>query len=257
MNLVVSLHDVHPSSLATVAQQRAKLRAWGVRRVSLLVVPRWHANEMFDRDERFIKTISQWQAEGDEIVLHGWTHSCIGLPERAGDWFWTRLYTSREAEFLLADAHETETRLIAGRELFEQFGWSPVGFIAPAWLMADHTQTILSKLGFAYTVTRKLLIPLGHATTPRASTSLCYSTRSAWRRMVSRGWNPFLLRSLKHSSLLRISLHPGDFVYPAVWNQISRLTRGALAAGRTAVTYRDCVPLPNQRPPQATNPASA
>lgn len=244
MKLVVSLHDVHPSSLATVARQRQELRALGVRRVSLLVVPHWHRRESVGSDEKFIRTLSQWRDEGDEIVLHGWTHSSEGLQERASDWFWTRLYTSREAEFHLASPEETRVRLITGRELFEKLGWPCVGFIAPAWLMAPYTVEVLRELGFAYTVTRQLVISLGSSARPIASTSLCYSTRSGWRRAASRVWNPSLARTLRQTPLLRISLHPGDIAYPHVWYQICRLTELALKAGRTAQNYRDCVSVP-------------
>lgn len=241
MKLVVSLHDVHPGSLAAVAKQRADLRSWGVRRVSLLVVPHWHGRESIEADSEFAQTISRWQDEGDEVVLHGWTHSCAGLRERTSDWFWTRLYTSYEAEFFLANPEETRVRLTTGRELFERLGWHAVGFIAPAWLVAPHGIPILRELGFAYTVTRKAVIPLGHAAAPLISSSLCYSTRALWRRAASRVWNPWLARSLRPRPLLRISLHPGDVAYPKIWDQIGRLTTAATRSGRIAVTYRDCV----------------
>jgi len=240
MKLVVSLHDVHPSSLAAVAQQRAELRARGVRRFSLLVVPRWHGRESVESDAQFVKAITGWQEEGDEVILHGWTHSCTGMKERAGDWFWTRLYTSREAEFHLANPYETRIRITTGRDLFDRLNWRTVGFVAPAWLMAPHTVPILQELGFAYTVTRQHVIPLAATAQPITSTSLCYSTRSPWRRTASRLWNPSLARQLRQAPLLRISLHPGDVMYPTVWHQVCRLTEHALQAGRVAQTYRDC-----------------
>ena len=87
MNLIVSLHDVHPGSLDAVARQRADLRQLGVRKLSLLVVPHWHAEESIESGSDFVRTISQWQEEGDEVVLHGWTHSSVGLHTRAQDWF--------------------------------------------------------------------------------------------------------------------------------------------------------------------------
>lgn len=240
MNLIVSLHDVHPSSLAAVAQQRADLCARGVRRFSLLVVPRWHGSESVEADTAFVRTISQWQEEGDEVLLHGWKHSCLGMPESLTDWFWTRLYTAQEAEFHLADVSETRMRITTGRDVFDRLKWNATGFVAPAWRMAPHTMPILRELGFAYTVTRQLVIPLVAGTQPIASTTLSYSTRSGWRRIASRVWNFGLAHHLRHAPLLRISLHPGDIAYPVVWHQICRTTERALRAGRTAQTYRDC-----------------
>lgn len=241
MKLVVSLHDVHPTSLAAVAKQRADLRALGVRKTSLLVVPDWHGGERIQADTDFARTITQWQEEGDEVVLHGYTHSCAGLKESASDWFWTRFYTSHEAEFRVLDPAQTRERLVEGRKLFDSLSWSTVGFIAPAWLLAAHTKPILRELGFAYTVTRKSIDALSDGAPALFSTSLCYSTRSGWRRSASRVWNPSLARSLRRESVLRVSLHPGDVAYPAVWSQILRLVGDALKAGRIANSYRDIV----------------
>lgn len=239
MNLVVSLHDVHPSSLEAVAQQRKELRALGVRRLSLLAVPDWHGQERLAAGSAFVRTLSEWAADGDEIVLHGWSHTCAGLKEKKRDLFWTRFYTANEAEFRIASREEARSRLLAGRQLFDQFDWKPVGFIAPAWLIAGYTLDVLRELGFAYTTTRKAIIPLGAAAEPVLSTTLCYSTRSSWRRGASLLWNPSLAQSLERHPLLRLSLHPGDIAYPAVWKQIRRLVSEAIAGGRIAQTYRD------------------
>lgn len=239
MKLIVSLHDVHPGSLDAVARQRADLRAAGVRRLSLLIVPLWHHREPIEQDPRFVETISQWVAEGDEAVLHGWTHSCAGLTERPRDWFWTRVYTQAEAEFRIAGVQEARIRIATGRALFERLGWPVVGFIAPAWLLAPQTCDVLRDLGFAYTTTRTGILPLQHRAAPIGSTSLCYSTRSGWRRVCSLLWNPPLARRQRRRPFLRISLHPGDVAHPAVWRQILRETRRGLQAGRLAVSYRD------------------
>ena len=243
MNLIVSLHDVHPSSLDAVARQRADLRGLGVRKLSLLVVPHWHGGESIESGSTFARTISQWQEEGDEVVLHGWTHSSIGLQERTRDWFWTKLYTNSEAEFRLLTPEETRIRLTTGRELFDALGWPCVGFIAPAWLLAPHSISILKELGFAYTVSRKEIIPLADSAPAILATSLCYSTRSGWRRGASRLWNPSLAKTLRHQGLMRVSLHPGDVAYPKVWSQILRLTSAALKQGRHAHSYRDFVAM--------------
>lgn len=238
--MVVSLHDVHPSSLVLVERQRADLRRLGVSRLNLLVVPRWHGAEPVESAPEFVSTISRWRDEGDEITLHGWTHSIEGLKEKPRHLFWTRFYTNREAEFLVASAEETRSRIATGRALLESFGWSPVGFIAPAWLLAPHTIDVLRTLGFAYTNTRTALIPLRTGTRPLQSSSLCYSARSAWRRLGSQIWNPLLARSLRHRSLLRVSIHPSDILYSGTWLQILRLTRQAIDAGRVPRTYAQC-----------------
>jgi len=241
MKLVVSLHDVHPGSFELVKRQRDELRAAGIRRLSLLVVPNWHRREPVEDHVGFIQALSAWRDEGDEIVLHGWTHSCGGLKESPRNWFWTRLYTAGEAEFMLAGPDECRMRLATGRALFERLGWPIVGFIAPAWLMAPHTEAILQELGFAYTVTRTEIRPLGFSAGAIDSPSLCYSTRARWRRVASRVWNPYLERSLRRRPVMRLSIHPGDIVYPRIWRQVMRLAKRGVNAGRLPATYRECV----------------
>jgi len=68
------------------------------------------------------------------------------------------------------------------------------------------------------------------------SQSLVYSPRSAWRRVVSLGWNATLFRRLAANPLLRLGVHPPDANFPSLWRQIERLTRRALKT-RTPQTY--------------------
>ena len=74
-----------------------------------------------------------------------------------------------------------------------------------------------------------------------ASQSLCWSTRSGWRRAVSLAWNRGLFRRLLGNGLLRVSLHPDDLAYVAIRKQIERIVKTALDAGYQPVTYADHV----------------
>lgn len=241
MRLIVSLHDVHPSSLTTITRQRDELRALGVTRCSLLVVPHWHGGEQIEFDSAFLETLNRWRAEGDEIVLHGWRHDCVDQEEKWHDLFWTRAYTSREAEFIGVSAIEAHDRIVAGRRIWEKAGWTAEGFIAPAWLMNRVVVEVLRLSGFAYTVTRTSIVPLANGAKPLVSPSLCYSTRTAWRRRASLVWNARLARRVRHNPLQRISIHPRDADYPEIWRQIIQLTGEALDQGRQPVTYAEVV----------------
>ena len=138
-SLIVSLHDAHPGSRAAIEEQLGFLAgSWRdahehPRRAGV------SSRGFRGRGQTFCEAVSAWQAAGHEIVLHGYFHDRRASPrETLGTLFWTRLYTSREAEFLDLPVDEARVRLRRGRELFAAQGWNVRGFIAPAWLMAPH-----------------------------------------------------------------------------------------------------------------------
>jgi uncharacterized protein len=70
--------------------------------------------------------------------------------------------------------------------------------------------------------------------------SVVYSVRSNWRRQVSLVWNAALVQFSKNDPLLRLSVHPPDYTYPAIWRQIVDLI-SSMDGERTATTYRDWI----------------
>jgi predicted deacetylase len=185
-SLIVSLHDAHPGSRAQIEEQVALLAAYGITRSSILVVPEFHHGPAADADAAFVESVNKWQADGHEIVLHGYFHDRKESPrENLRTLFWTRLYTSQEAEFLDLPINIARERLEMGRALFEKQGWRTTGFIAPAWLMADGLTDLLAEMGFAYTNRVGEIMAFGkNGTCHIPSQSLCYSTRAAWRRFA-------------------------------------------------------------------------
>jgi len=237
--LVVSLHDVHPGSRERIATQRKALSAWGVPRRSLLVVPEFHHGPPAD-EPGHATWLRECRDQGDEIVLHGYFHDRKGQGESLRNLFWTRFYTNREAEFLDLPPNEARARIERGHNRLVAAGLAPSGFIAPAWLMAPGLPALLAEMGFGYTNTLGTFLDLARNRTI-ATQSLCWSTRSAWRRTVSLGWNRLLFRRLRGKSLLRVSLHPDDLAYVAIRKQIERIVKTALDAGYEPITYADHV----------------
>src|SRR5690349_10073256 len=91
--LIVSLHDAHPGSYAQIAEQVAFLAGYGITRSSILVVPEFHHRGSLLQDKGFCETVSGWQDQGHEIVLHGYYHDRQeSPPEKLSNVFWTRLY---------------------------------------------------------------------------------------------------------------------------------------------------------------------
>lgn len=242
-SFIVSLHDAHPGSQAQIAEQIAFLAERGVTRSSILVVPEFHHRESLLIDKGFCNAVTDWQAKGHEIVLHGYFHDRLESPrDTLSTVFWTRLYTNREAEFLDLPRETARQRLERGRTLFEAQGWRSTGFVAPAWLMADGLTNLLAEMGFSYTTRLGEIIPLlpGVNRVIR-SQSLCYSARAGWRRFASGVWNKHLYGRLRETSLIRLSLHPRDLEFPLLRRQIDQIVRASLKRGFQPTTYGDYV----------------
>ncbi len=242
-SLIVSLHDAHPGSHAQIAEQIAFLAERGVTRSSILVVPEFHHRGSLTRDGSFCDAVSGWQGLGHEVVLHGYFHDRLeSPPENLSTLFWTRLYTNREAEFLDLSPTEARLRLERGRSLFESLGWHSMGFVAPAWLMAEGLTNLLAEMGFAYTTRVGEIIPLLPGLNRlKTSQSLCYSTRAGWRRFASAFWNKNLFGRLRGTDLIRLSLHPRDLEFPLIRRQIDQIVRASLKRGFQPTTYGDYV----------------
>jgi uncharacterized protein len=242
-SLIVSLHDAHPGSQAQIAEQVAFLAAYGIKCSSILVVPHFHHGVSTMRDLSFCTSVSSWQTQGHEIVLHGYYHDRQDSPpESLSTLFWTRLYTNREAEFLDLSLDAARLRLERGRALFEMCGWKGTGFVAPAWLMAEGLTNLLAEMNFSYTTRVGEIIPLRPGLNRlKSSQSLCYSTRAGWRRFASAFWNKYLYDKLRESDLVRLSLHPRDLEFPLMRRQIDQILRASLKRGFQPTTYGDYV----------------
>jgi predicted deacetylase len=242
-SLIVSLHDAHPGSHAAIAEQIAFLAGYGIARSSILVVPEFHHGGSVTESGAFCDDVSRWQDAGHELVLHGYYHDRRDSPpERLSQLFWTRLYTSREAEFLDLPLDTAKTRLEAGRALFASLGWRTTGFVAPAWLMAEGLTNLLAEIGFRFTTRLREVVPLLPGVNRLiASQSLCYSTRSGWRRTASGIWNKRLFGKLRETELIRLSLHPRDLEFPLIRRQVDQILRASLKRGFQATTYGEYV----------------
>ena len=241
-SLIVSLHDAHPGSQAQIAEQIALLARYGITRSSILVVPEFHHRGSLLQDKGFCAAVSDWQAQGHEIVLHGYYHDRReSPPEKLSTLFWTRLYTNREAEFLDLPPATARSRIERGRALFESLGWKLRGFVAPAWLMAEGLTGLLAELRFSYTTSVDEIISLLPGAKAKPARSLCYSTRAAWRRFASGVWNKHLYGRLSETDLVRLSLHPRDLEFPLLRRQIDQIVRASLKRGFQPTTYGDYV----------------
>jgi predicted deacetylase len=238
--VVVSLHDVAPSTRQIANAIISELADRGVRVCSLLVVPDYHHEGLFTNDPQFVSWLRGLEADGHEIVIHGYFHERPrGTKETVRDQFLTRFYTQDEGEFYDLSYDEALHRIVAARDEFRAHGLKPRGFVAPAWLLNDEAERAARDAQMEYTTRLRTVCDLRSGNVFPART-LVYGVRNGWRRRVSRAWNATLFRFLKGASLLRISIHPPDYSHPAIWKQITHLIEGS-SRSRTATTYQEWI----------------
>ncbi len=238
--LIVSLHDVHPGSAEQIQRQRHDLKQAGIKALSHLVVPEFHHRQSTFHSASLCQWLGDQQSMGDELILHGYYHDRIGQTEALRDLFWTRFYTNQEAEFYSLSERESRKRWNDGLEQFKGQGWRSPGFIAPAWLLDSGLVKALQEEGFDYSVVYQGVLDLKRGSDARLHRipTLCWSSRSWWRRQVSLVWNGFCFQTFLSKGIdFRVSLHPLDVDYPLIWGQIMTMIRRAVRFGYQPVTY--------------------
>ena len=227
----VVLHDVAPARWAGCVRVLTQLEqlaqeAGVALPLTLLVVPRMHGQQHMPA--AFLRWLKRLSRGGHELALHGLTHrdeapAATGLAEHA----MRRWYTAGEGEFASLDRSSAEARLAAGRAWAAGHGLPMQGFVAPAWLLSEPAWEAVQAAGFDYTCTLTRVVALPGRERLEAR-SMVFSTRSAWRRVVSVLWNGCLARHQRNAPLLRFELHPGDADDAAVRRCWSRVLAQAL-----------------------------
>ena len=235
-SLVVSIHDIAPSTRETAEQIVSDLSRRGVTHCSLLVIPNYHHGGTMLAGRALGIWLREVEGRGHEIVIHGYFHD---RPRRANESsrekFMTRFYTDDEGEFYDLSYDDALQRIKQAREEFVSLGLAPRGFIAPAWLLSSDGERAAKDAGIEYTTRLGSVRDLIRGETFRAR-SIVYSVRNQWRRTASLAWNAALFLVAKQRPLLRLSIHPPDYTHREIWNQILRFI-DEVTAGRTITTY--------------------
>jgi predicted deacetylase len=238
--LVVSIHDVAPSTQPIVDKIISELAHKGVRHCSLLVVPDYHHQGASMKDRQFVSWLRNLEAAGNEIVIHGYFHE---RPARSRESFLEKLvtqsYTQGEGEFYDLGYDEAFRRIKTARDEFLAGGLKPRGFVAPAWLLSSEGERAARDAEMEYTTRLRTVRDLRSGEIFSAR-SLVYSVRNTWRRAVSLVWNAALARILESKPLVRLSIHPPDLSHPTIWRQIVDLINETVPI-RTPTTYQDWI----------------
>lgn len=217
--LVIALHDVAPSTLAETRRWRALVAEVTDGPVSLLVVPRYRGRESW-RSGRARGWVRSRHRDGDELVLHGYSHL-----DREG----------RDGRELFGRTGAAISALIEDGLLeMELSGLDTEGFIAPSYLHPDEAHESCRSAGLGWWATRSFLHSrIGTRGLP--SLGLGASTRS--RRVLS----PLVARSaarlVASVPVVRLDLHPADLRHPRMERAGRDLLTRLLAQGRSPITH--------------------
>jgi uncharacterized protein len=213
--LCIALHDVAPATWPACAGLLAMLDEIGAAPVTLLVVPDFHGLGRIDRDAGFVASIEQRIRRGDEIALHGYTHrDDASSPTNPRQWFRRRVLTAGEGEFSALDYADARQRIRRGMDVMSRLNWNIDGFVPPAWLASAGTVKALAETQLRYTSTHTALLDLRGR--PMYAPCITASSRSSWRRALSRLWMRATATATRHVPLIRVGLHPEDALHPTM-----------------------------------------
>ena len=235
--LCVSIHDVAPATWPDCLRLVQAIRAVADIPLTWLVVPHYHFRP--ERSAQMEACLDAALGRGDELCLHGYSHLDTeaqrgGLRAR----FLRTVYTRREGEFAALDEAEARRRLDLGLAWFAARGWTPDGFVPPAWLLGEGAWRALRGTDLQYTTTFSHFhcLKSGQAT---LSPSMVYAARNRSGRLLSPRVADATAALLARKPLVRFSLHPPDARYPDLVRHIQGVLERLLAT-RTAVTKREC-----------------
>jgi predicted deacetylase len=161
--LVVSIHDVAPSTRANVEKILGELARHRVQSCSLLRRSRLPSVGPFaGADPGFRFWLHELAANEHEIVIHGFFHQrARRRDENARAKIVTRIYTADEGEFFDLGYGEALRLIRKAQEDFKTHDFHPTGFIAPAWLLGAEAERAVIGAGMSYTTTLRTVRDFG------------------------------------------------------------------------------------------------
>lgn len=201
--MLIAYHDLSIWNWPLVECELRLLRSWGVSSCALGVIP---AMEDFSasQQEVFRQRLQQWQADGYEMLLHGWKHRMA----EGGSWVrrWVGRITQQEAEFAGVSTVEARELMAGAVEAWSLLGLPfPQVFIPPTWWISRKVPEVVFQQNLQMLETRYRLI----SHTGRSVGSV------PWSRAGIPPWlqscNTLAFDLLRHwPGVPRLVFHPGD-----------------------------------------------
>lgn len=247
-HLCVSLHDVAPATWRSCQRVLAAVREVADIPMTLLVVPAYRG-QCSALAPGFERAMSEQLEQGHELALHGYFHRDLGAPCSAVDWLRRRIYTAGEGEFCALSRDEASERLLLGQRWFAANHWPLAGFVPPAWLLGPDGWRALREFPTFRYVTTFSRIHMLHTGVAVPAPCLTFSTRTPWRRSLSRAWAQL---GWIEAPVARLALHPNDASYAplclawqrkleALLRMRRALTKAEFVRVYAAATHRESV----------------
>jgi len=233
-SLIVSVHDVAPSTAWATRYWSGELDRRGVPATFLVVPGPWEGPSFrFDRD--LVAWLHERATSGDEIAQHGWTHR-----QGSGGTPWRRavnaLAARGDAEFWGLEEAEAHRRAALGRDALHSVGFDPAGFTPPGWLAAPPALRAVQRLGYRYTTSQRSIIDFAHDV--RHSVVALSQRPDAVGQRMSAAYTAAAARLLVRSGRsVRIALHPRDLGHPRLAAASLEAIDATVAAGAVPCTY--------------------
>lgn len=233
--VVVSIHDVAPSTYEQSARWLDQVEELGMV-ATLLVVPGPWRGTSLATDPTICGWLDGAARRGHEIALHGWEHLATGPMTIAPRHWYGRVLGRGCAEFWELGEAAASRRLRAGLDHLHRLGFAPRGFTPPAWLASPGALRAIRAAGFAYTTTQWTILDLERGRRFR-SFALSQRPGSALARPAATATRALAARRVRARRLLRVALHPADLEHETAADAAMHILRSARARGYTSTTY--------------------
>ena len=235
-----SLHDVTPAKEDLVFTALAHLRALGVTRLALLVVPDFHGHADLRRYPAFCDRLQRALLPGDEILLHGYYHLADARPQSAARKLAAAALTAGEGEFHDLSQEVARQRIADGLAVLrDALGVAPTGFVAPAWLQNAAVRSAVADAGLGFCEDQLRIWPSHGA--PIVAPALSFASRTPARLWGSLLAAELTGRVLPRLPVARLAIHPNDYRSPHLRQAIARaVTRWQATA--VASRYQEVFP---------------
>jgi len=234
--LIVSLHDIAPSTEAATREWCRILDRWGIRRRSLAVIP-FSSGVPLRSCASLVDFLRAEIAGGSEIVQHGYTHQ---HPSPYTVWhhrLYDRFIARGNAEFFRPGPDVSVGPTIgAGRaELEESLGVTIRGFTAPCWAQDCGVDAQLRLQEFGWYDTMGGIIDLVRRRRIRAPVITGTPPDSMLGSLIMPVYGFYMIPLFFRRSVRRVALHPYDLANSRFMRYSEKFLRTWAARRRLAV----------------------
>ena len=230
--LLVSIHDVAPSTLDAVRRWTGFLDERDVVSTLLAVPGPWRGTALAD-DPVTTDWLSVRVDGGDEVGLHGWAHRAEGSRRGARARLGRGIARGAE-EFWALDDDEATRRIQDGLDVLVGAGLRPVGFTPPGWLISGAARRSVHRCGLRYVADHR---GARSATSCVRAPALSHRPGGFGETAGALAMPAIARRRAAEGLPVRIALHPADLDRPKLLASTLDAIDAVLDAGGRATTY--------------------